>query len=138
MTDTTDVGSPQQTGWVGWIVFAATMMLLMGTFHLVQGLVAIFKDDYYVVGKSGLVVQLDYTAWGWTHVIFGAIVIAAGIGLFTGQFWARLVGIALAGISALLNFVFIAAYPFWSMIIIAVDVFVILALTVHGREMKQT
>ena len=116
------------------------MMLLMGTFHLVQGLVAIFKDDYYVVGKSGLVVQLDYTAWGWTHVIFGAIVGVQVplIVLFTGQFWARLVRIALAGISALLNFVFIAAYPFWSMIIIAVDVFVILALTVHGREMKQT
>jgi hypothetical protein len=124
------------TGWVGWIIFAGTMMMLVGALHAIQGLVALFEDDYYLVAKSGLTVHADFTAWGWTHLIFGAIVIAAGIGLFTGQMWARVVGVILALVSVLLNFAFMAAYPFWSAIVIAIDVFVILALTVHGREAK--
>jgi hypothetical protein len=136
MTDTTRVDSTRRTGWVGWIVFAGTMLLLVGTFHVVQGLVAIFEDDFYLVGKNGLVVTVDYTAWGWTHLIAGIIIIFAGIGLFRSQLWARLVGMALALISALLNFAFIAAYPIWSAVVIAIDVFVIYALTVHGEEMK--
>jgi hypothetical protein len=69
-------------------------------------------------------------------MIAGAVVFAAGLGLFAGQMWARVVGVVLAVASALLNFAFIAAYPFWSTIVIAMDVFVIYALTVHGREMK--
>ena len=122
---------------MGWIIFAGTMMIMIGSFHIIQGLVAVFNDEYYLVTKNGLTVHLDYTAWGWTHIIAGIVVIGAGLGLFAGQMWARVVGIVLAGISALLNFAFIAAYPFWSIIVIAMDVFVILALTVHGREMKE-
>ena len=124
------------SGWVGWITFAGVMMIMVGSFHVVQGLVAVFQDDYYLVSKNGLTVHLDYTAWGWTHIIAGIVVIGAGLGLFVGQMWARVVGVALAAISALLNFAFIAAYPFWSTIVIAIDVFVIMALTVHGKEMK--
>lgn len=127
---------PEPTGWVGWIVFAGVMMVMIGTFHMIQGLIALFKDEYYLVGKSGLTVEVDYTAWGWTHLIAGAIVFAAGLGLFAGQMWARVVGVVLAVVSAVLNFAFIAAYPFWSSIVIALDVFVIYALTAHGREMK--
>ena len=145
MTDTAStagVGSsarrsvPEPTGWVGWIVFAGTMMVMIGVFHVIQGLVAIFNDEYYLVGKNGLVVEMDYTGWGWTHVILGAVLFFAGLGLFSGAMWARVVGVTLAGLSALANFAFLAAYPFWSAIVIALDVFVILALTVHGREMK--
>jgi hypothetical protein len=128
--------APAPTGWVGWIVFAGVMMVMVGTFHMIEGLIALFKDEYYLVAKSGLTVEVDYTAWGWTHLIAGAIVFAAGLGLFAGQMWARVVGVILAVVSALLNFAFIAAYPFWSSIVIAMDVFVIYALTVHGREMK--
>ncbi|MGZ4590904.1 MAG: DUF7144 family membrane protein [Actinomycetes bacterium] len=128
--------TPEATGWVGWIIFAGTMMVLVGTFHIIQGLVAVFNDKYYLVAKSGLVVHVDYTAWGWVHMIGGVILIGAGLGLFTGRMWARVVGVIVAGASMLLNFAFIASYPFWSAIVIALDVFVILALTVHGREMK--
>jgi hypothetical protein len=124
------------TAWVGWIMFASTMMIVIGLFHAIQGLVAIFKDDYFLVADSGLVVTLDYTAWGWLHLLGGLLVAFAGVSLYSGRMWARVVGIALAVISALLNFAMIAAYPLWSMIIIALDVFVILALTVHGREMQ--
>jgi hypothetical protein len=124
------------TGWVGWIVFAGTMMTLVGTFHVIQGLVALFDNEYYLVGQNGLVVQFDYTTWGWMHLLSGAVVVGAGIALFSGKMWARVVGVILASISMILNFAFIAAFPVWSLTIIALDVFVIYALTAHGAEMK--
>src|SRR3954470_14094711 len=77
------------TAWVGWIAFAGTMMVMVGAFHVIQGLVAVFNDEFYLVGKSGLTLHLDYTAWGWTHIIGGIIVVAAGVALFTGRIWAR-------------------------------------------------
>jgi hypothetical protein len=149
MTDTTSssptVGSsvprqsgrraPEPTGWVGWIVFAATMMVIVGGLHIFQGLVALFNDDYYLVGKNGLTIHLDYTAWGWTHLIGGALVAVAGLALYSGKTWARVIGVAVASLSLLVNFAFIAAYPFWSTIVIAIDIFVIYALTAHGKEM---
>ena len=124
------------TGWVGWVVFAGTMMMLIGAFHVIQGLVALFDDEYFLVGSNGLVVSVDYTTWGWVHLVSGVIVIAAGLGLFAGRTWARAVGVILASASAILNFAFIAAFPVWSLTIIALDVFVIYALTAHGGEMK--
>lgn len=129
-----DYRSP--SGWVGWIAFAGIMMVMLGTFHIVQGLVAVFNDTYFVVGKSGLVVHADYTAWGWTHVVLGAIVVAAGVGVFAGQMWARVVGVLIALLSALVNVAFLAAQPLWSLTMIALDVVVILALTVHGSDIK--
>jgi hypothetical protein len=126
----------EPTAWVGWIVFAGTIMVMLGIFHVIQGFVALFNSDYFLVGPSGLVVNMDYTAWGWTQIIAGAIVAVAGAGLFTGQMWARVVGVVLAMISALVNIAFLAAYPIWSMMMIALSVIVILALTVHGSEMK--
>ena len=126
------------SGWVGWISFAATMMLLLGVFHVVQGFVALFNDEYFLVGSSGLVVNVDYTTWGWTHIIAGAVVAVAGVCLFLGQMWARVAGTVLALLSAILNIAFLAAYPVWSVIMIALDVMVILALTVHGSEMRRS
>src|SRR5690625_2617087 len=127
---------PEITGWSGWIVFGAMMMLILGSFHAIQGLIALFNDEYYLVGANGLIVQLDYTAWGWTHLILGSVIVLAGVGLFAGQMWARVLGIALAALSAVLNFAFIAAYPVWSSIVIAIDVLLVYALAVHGRELK--
>ncbi|MFD1504645.1 hypothetical protein FE374_12460 [Georgenia yuyongxinii] len=129
--------TPQETGWTGWVVFAATLMILLGIFHAIQGLIALFNDEYYVVGPNGLMV-LDYTTWGWVHLIAGAAVLIAGIALFAGQTWARVVGIVLAILSALANFAFIAAYPVWSSIVIALDVLIVYALTVHGQELRST
>ena len=72
---------PEPTKWVGWIAFASIMMVMLGTFHMIQGLVALFRDQYYLVGKSGLVVSVNYTTWGWVELIFGAIVLGAGASL---------------------------------------------------------
>ena len=139
---TTDPGfnvrSTQATGWVGWIVFSGVLMIMLGMFQAVMGLVALFKDDFYLVGRSGLVVSLDYTTWGWVHLTIGIVAVLAGFGVLVGQMWARIFGIILALVSAVTNVVFIAAYPIWSTIVIAVDVLIIYALSVHGREVKNT
>ena len=127
----------EPTGWVGWIVFAAVMMIMVGILHAIEGFVAIFKDTYYVVRPSGLVISADYTAWGWTHLILGLLVAAAGAALFSGRMWARVIAIGLVLLSLLTNFTFISAYPVWSTIMIVVDVFIVYALIVHGREMKE-
>jgi hypothetical protein len=130
-------GAAEPTAWAGWVVFGAIMMVMVGGFHAMAGLVALFKDEYYVVGEAGLVVNVDYTAWGWVHIGLGAIAIAAGLALLVGQMWARVVGIAMAVVSALLNFGFIAAYPLWSITMITLDVLVIYAIAMHGRELKE-
>jgi hypothetical protein len=124
------------TAWVGMIVFAAVMLILVGTFQAIEGFVAIVKDEYYHVTRDGLVLTFDFTAWGWTHLIIGALAVVTGVGLFLGQMWARVLGIGIAGLSALSNLAFLPAYPVWCTIIIAIDVLVIYALTVHGREMR--
>ncbi|MGZ4649792.1 MAG: DUF7144 family membrane protein [Kineosporiaceae bacterium] len=126
----------EPTGWVGWIVFAAVMMIIVGILQAIEGFVAIFKDSYYLVPKSGLVVTVDYTAWGWIHLILGILVAGAGYALFSGRMWARTVGVIAAFLSLLANFSFVSAYPVWAIILITVDVLIIYALTVHGREMQ--
>ena len=125
------------TAWVGWIAFAGTIMVMLGGFHIIQGLVALFNDDYYLVAQSGLIVNVDFTTWGWIHLISGIVVMLAGFAVFTGQVWARTVGVVVALVSALLNLGFLAAYPIWSLMMIALDVFIIMALTVHGSEIKK-
>lgn len=125
-----------QTGWVGFVVFGACMMVMLGLFHAVAGLVALFKETYFVAGSSDLVVSVSYDAWGWAHLIGGLVLLAVGIGLFTGATWARVLGVAVAMLSALVNLAFLAAYPLWSMMMITLAVLVIYAVTAHGAEIK--
>ena len=121
-------------GWaMGFIVFAAVMMMMTGVFQALAGLVAIFENEFYVATRNYLF-QFDATSWGWIHLIVGVIVALAGFALLSGATWARVVGITLAALSAIANFLFIPYYPFWSLLIIALDVFVIWALAVHGGK----
>ena len=124
------------TGWTGWIGFAAIMLILGGSFQAIAGLAAIFKDEVFAVGKNGLLVSMDFTAWGWVHLVIAALLILAGASLFAGKMYGRIVGVLAAMLSAIANIVFISAYPVWSTIIIAVDVFVIYAIVVHGGELR--
>jgi vacuolar-type H+-ATPase subunit I/STV1 len=124
------------TGWVGWIVFAGTMMMLIGVFHLFEGIIALFRNTVLVVPQGGLVVSVSFTQWGWMQLIAGVLIFAAGLGVFTGRTWARVLGVIFASISAILNFAFITAFPVWSLTVIALDIVVIYALTAHGAEMK--
>jgi hypothetical protein len=124
------------TGWVGMVAFAGVMMVLLGAFHIIQGLVAVFQDEYFLISSSGLVLDVDYTVWGWTHIIGGAVLVGAGFFVFTGNVVARTIGVIVAMVSAIINIAFLSAYPIWSAIMIAIDVLVIWALTAHGGELR--
>jgi hypothetical protein len=121
-------------GWAGWIVFAAIMMLLVGGFNVLEGLVALFQKGYFVVRPSGLLVW-NYTAWGWIWIGIGSLQVTGGLAVLSGRMWGRILAVALAGINALGQLAFLAAYPVWSILIIALDVIVIYALTAHGRAL---
>jgi hypothetical protein len=129
---------PDPTRWTGWIVFASFMMLLVGSFQVIQGLVALFDEGFYLVGRSGLVVDVDYNVWGWIHLLLGVVLLLSGVGVLAGNLVARTVAVIVAGLSALANMAFIGAYPIWSLVVITVDVLVIYALIVHGREMHDS
>jgi hypothetical protein len=129
----TSSSSSTESAWAtGAIIFAAVMMMMSGVFQVMVGLVALFENEFYVT-TSNYVFQLDATAWGWVHLLVGAAVILAGFGVMRGNLAARILGITLAALSAVANFMFIPYYPFWSIAIIAVDIFVIWALAAHGH-----
>jgi len=111
----------------GVVTFAGVLLAMTSTFQLLEGIAAAANDTVYVRGLN-YTYQFDVTAWGWIHIILGVIGIATGIGVLAGQTWARICGIAIAGLSMLANFAFMPYYPFWTIVIIVLDVFVIWAL----------
>jgi hypothetical protein len=135
MTQTRTARRPVSTAWVGWVWFAAVMLIMTGSFNVIYGLVALFDDKYYTVSRQGLLV-FDLTQWGWILLIFGIVAILAGVALFGGAMWARVVAVLLAGLNAIGHMAFMPAYPVWALITIAIDVLVIYAVIAHGSEMK--
>jgi hypothetical protein len=123
------------TGWSAWALFAGVMMILLGMIQALEGLVALFNDDWYAVNSKGLVLSVSYTTWGWVHLIIGVVIVAAGGAVLNGRVWGRVIGVVLAMLSVMANLAFITAYPAWSIIVIAIDIFVIYALCVHGDEL---
>jgi hypothetical protein len=121
---------------VGFTTFAAVMMLIIGVFHAIAGIVALVNDQFYVVGKEW-VFQFDITTWGWIHLLLGVVVFLAGLALFSGAVWARTVGVALAVIVAAVSFAWLPWYPLWGVILIALSVAVIWALVAHGRDITE-
>jgi hypothetical protein len=126
----------ERTGWAGWVVFGGVMLIMMGAFQIIEGLVALFDDGFYAVSSNGLVVDVDYNTWGWIHIVIGLVGVLVGIGLMAGNLAARMAGVVIAFLSALVNLAFISAYPVWSVMVIVLDVIVIYAIIVHGRELK--
>lgn len=125
------------TGWVGWVGFAGFMMVLSGIFQAIAGLVGLFRDTFYVVSNNQLLVINNVHSWGWFNLIMGAIVLLAGISLFSGTTWSRVVAVILAMGAAIANLVSIPLYPVWSIICLTLSVLVIYAVIVHGGELKQ-
>ena len=126
----------EQTAWVGWVVFGAALMVLLGLFHLIVGLVALLDPSSLAVPHRDLLVDTGYDAWGWAHLAGGLVALVAGVGLLTGATWARVLGVGVAMVSAIVNLGFLAASPGWALIMITLDVVVIFAVTVHGREIR--
>jgi len=127
----------RQSAWVGWVNFAGVMLIMLGAFHAIQGLVALFRDEVYVVRSSGLVVNVDYTTWGWVHLVLGVVAILAGVCLLMGQMWARIVAVIVAFLSALGNVSFMQAQPVLSVLMVALDIIIIWAVVVHGGRLNE-
>jgi hypothetical protein len=112
------------------------MQILLGACQAIAGVGALVNQGFYLVTSSGLVNDLVYTVWGWIHVGVGAVAVAAGFGLITGAMWARVAGVAVALLSAIVNLAFLGAYPVWGVLMIALDVIVIYDITAHGSEVS--
>ena len=121
------------SGWYGWIVFAATMMIISGSFNVIQGLVALADDEFYVVTPDHLV-TFDLTQWGWVQLIMGILLVLIGLALFKESMWAVISAIIIVSINMISQFAFMSAYPVWSIAAIAVDLLILWALIVHGGE----
>ena len=127
---------PAMSGWVGWIYFGVTIMAIVGIFNVIAGLIAIF-DDNFLVGAAGKLFVVDATAWGWTTLAIGVLVLCAAAAVTRGAVWGRLVAVVMASLNAFAQLSVIRAYPIWGLLVIALDVFVIYALTVHGGELRE-
>lgn len=125
------------TGWTGWVVFAGVILFISGIFSIIQGIVAIVGPDAYYVLSSGSLWLLDVAGWGWWNLIIGVLITLTAVAVMAGQTWARVVAIILVILSAIGQLLLIPAQPWWSLIVIAIEVLVIYALIVHGRELRQ-
>ncbi|MFE2865990.1 hypothetical protein [Embleya sp. NPDC059259] len=111
----------------GWIVFAGVLMTVGGALAVFQGIAAIAKDDV-IVATRNYSFSFNTTGWGWIHLVLGILIFFGGLALFSGAVWARALGVLLAGLSMVANFVWLPHYPVWSIVVIAIDVAVIWAL----------
>ena len=127
----------EKTGWVGWGVFAAIMLIIAGGFDVLYGFIALaMPDSAYLTTGGGALFLFDVQGWGWWHVISGALLVLIGAALFSGATWARVVAVILVIINAIGQLFLLPVQPWWSLIVLAIDILVIYALTVHGRELK--
>lgn len=131
-------GAPQsrKSAWAaGGVTFAGVLMGMNGILHILQGIAAIAKDDVYArVGDYTY--RINLTGWGWILVMLGAVTAVTGWGILTREAWARLTGILIAALSIIAQFMFLPYAPLWGLIVIAVDLFVIWALSVYKPDTK--
>ncbi|MEV6106969.1 hypothetical protein AB0M28_19960 [Streptomyces sp. NPDC051940] len=131
-THVSDTGPRELTHRSGWWVFAAVIMLFSGIMMLLGGISAIAEDDVFLATPN-YIYELDLTGWGWIHLILGIVIALTGVALFTGAAWARIVGVALAGLSMIANFLWLPYTPWWALLFIAIDALIIYGLCVTPR-----
>jgi hypothetical protein len=124
----------QDSPWAnGLTIFAAAMMMIIGFWQALAGIAAIGQDKVYAATPE-YIYAFDVTGWGWIHLLLGILIVCAGVAVFMGSTWARMVAIVLASLSMIANFAFLPHYPVWSLTIIALDAAVIWALATYRRE----
>ena len=132
-----DVTQDTYSNWaVGWAGFAGVMLIVIGVMDIIQGIAALANDTFWVVGEEWIL-EFNLTTWGWIHIVLGVVLLASGIGIFSGNVAARTVGVIVAGLAAIANFAWLPYYPVWSIVIIAICIAVIWALTAHGRDITR-
>lgn len=117
-------------------VLAGVLMMLGGAWGFLTGLAVVLKKAFFVPVSNTYPYHWNVTDWGWTHLALGAVVFAAGVCVLLGMVWARVIGVILATLSAIASFLFIPYYPFWSIILVAIDVYIIWALVSPGRRRR--
>lgn len=125
-----------ESGWMGWIGFAAIMLVIIGIFHMIAGFIALFQNDVYV-NAGGSVWILDYSQWGWVHIIGGLLTFLAAGSLVQGNMYGRIIAVIVAMVSVIANMAFVPIYPIWSLMMATIGVLVIWAVVVHGKELKE-
>ena len=117
---------------VGWIVFAAMLMIVLGSIAAFEGLIAIIRGQYFVAHGNQLVV-FDTKTWGWVTLLEGILLALIGLALWAGAGWARWTAIFLVAVHLLsqLGWLGNSAYPLWALVIVTLDVVVLYALTVR-------
>ena len=120
---------------VGLVLFAGTIMILTGALEVIIGLTAIFFNGYFEATKDPLVTS-NYDAWGWVHTVLGSVAIVAGVGLYSGRLWARILGILFSLVAAVVSFGFLSVAPFMSGTVLALCIVCAFAIIVHGEELK--
>jgi hypothetical protein len=124
------------TGWVGWIYFAGLLMILRGVSEAFLGITALVNKQYLLItGNNQLVLSTAHTVtWGWVDLVMGLLVLAAGFSLLHGSTWARIFAIVFTSLSFLVNLAFVSVFPVWAVVAMIVNLLVLYALVVHGRE----
>ncbi len=117
----------------GLMAFAAVMLMLVGILDIFRGIMGIAEDDVFVNTRN-YVFQFDLTGWGWVHLILGAVAVLVSIGLFQASTWARVLGVGIAGLVIIANFLSLPYYPVWSVVMIALSGFIIWALCVARKD----
>jgi len=123
--------------WAGWILFATLIMLVIGVVNVLEGVLTLIYRERVVLVQDRLYV-VDLTGWGIAVLVFGAILIAVGIGLLSVKTWARIAAIVVVVLHAIAQIGWLGAYPVWSMLMLAMDVVVLYALTVRWPEVTAT
>ncbi|MFI6564380.1 hypothetical protein [Streptomyces sp. NPDC050534] len=132
-TQPTHRDSAKQQWAAGLVTFGAVMLTIVGLLGVFRGIMAIAKDDVFV-NTPNYVFQFNLTSWGWIHLVLGVIAVGVSFGLFTAATWARVSGVAIAGLIIIGNFLSLPYYPVWSIVMIAFSGFIIWALCVVKRD----
>jgi hypothetical protein len=124
--------------WAGWVAFAGLLLMIIGGLDFLQGLVAVIRDQYYLVGDNGALV-LDVSQWGWIMMIWGVVLALVGYGLVSAMSWARWAAILVVGLNfiAQLGYDGSSGYTLWSLTVIALNIVVLYALIVRWSDAKE-
>ena len=129
----------QQTSrdWSGWIIFAAAVLFTIGAIDIIQGLAALFKEETFLVTDGGLLVTTNFTAWGWSLIIWGVVLLLAAAGAFAGRETGRWFAIVALVVNGIVQIAWFPAYPLWSLLAIGLEIAVLYALTAGWRNAKE-
>ncbi|MBP9813431.1 hypothetical protein KBC51_03260 [Candidatus Saccharibacteria bacterium] len=125
------------SGWLGWVGFASFMLLFGGAISLLAGFVALFKDGVVFTNFNESIWILNYTQWGWIHMLLGVLAILVAFSLASGNMLGRTLAVLVALVSAVANMAFIPIYPFWALSIVVIDILVVYAIVAHGGDLKE-